>query len=378
VDFKFTEDEEYIQKIARDFAQKRILPKTEEIDKTDELPKEIWDGLCELGIPGMVLPDEFGGGETGYESYVLALEQIARASAGVGTALAVHVTSSEAIQFFGTQEQKEKYLPDLAEGEVKGSFAFTEPGTGSDPKQLTTTAIRQGDYFIINGVKRFITNSGYHGPMVVFAKEGEEGVCTVFIIDKFCEGYSLSTPWEKIGGHGSPVYDVFLDNVKVPAENLLGKSGKGFDILLLGIALGKIGTSTVALGNILAAYEEAVKYAKEKMHRGQSIAKFQAIQLKIGHLAAKYASARWMCYRLGSLANKIDNPQQFQAEAALVKGYVSDVAVETAILAVNVHASYGLMSEYPAERIYRDAIIAPHIEGVSDLQRIIYAGSVLR
>lgn len=378
MEFKLNEDQEFIQKMARDFAMKKILPLVEEIDKKDELPLEIWKGLCEIGLPGMVFPEEYGGGEAGYDSYVLALEQIARASGGVATALAVHVTGLGAIKLYGTEAQKKKYLPAGVAGECKASFAFTEPGTGSDPKQLTTTAVRKGDYYVLNGTKRFITNSGYNGPMTVFAKEGDDGGCTAFILDKFCEGYSLSSPWAKVGLHGSPVYDVFLDNVKVPAENVLGQSGKGFDILLLGIAFGKIGTSSVALGNILAAFEEAVKYAKEKMHRGQPITKFQAIQLKIGHLAAKYESARWMCYRLGMLANKVDNPHKFQADAALVKGYVSDTAVEAALLACNVHASYGVMAEYAAERIYRDALIAPHIEGVSDLQRVISAASVLR
>ncbi len=378
MEFTLNQDQEFIQKTARDFAQEKILPLAEEIDRKNELPPDIWEGLCDLGLPGMVFPDEYGGAEAGYDSYVLALEQIARASGGVATALAVHVTALGAIKLFGTKSQKAKYLPQGIDGEFKASFAFTEPDTGSDPKQLTTTAVRNGDYYILNGTKRFITNSGYQGPMTVFAKEGDEGVCTAFLIDKFCEGYSLSSPWEKVGLHGSPVYDVFLDNVKVPVENVLGQSGKGFEILLQGIAFGKIGTSTVALGGILAAFEEAVKYAKEKMHRGQPITKFQAIQLKIGHLAAKYESARWMCYRLGALANNVDNPQKFQADAALVKGYVSDTAVDAAILACNVHASYGVMAEYAAERLYRDAIIAPHIEGVSDLQRIISAGAVLR
>ncbi len=378
MDFILDKDQELIQKLAREFAQNKILPLVKEIDKEDKLPLEIWEGFAEVGLLGIVFPEELDGVGGGYESYILALEQLARVSAGAATALAVHVTPIEAINIYGTQVQKEKYVPSGVRGECRASFAFTEPGTGSDPRQLTTTAIRQGDHYVLNGTKRFISNGGYPGPMVIFAKEGEQGICSAFILDKFCEGYSVSTPWEKIGLFGSPVFDVFLDNVKVPEENRLGKAGQGFEILLLGIALGKIGTSTVALGGILAAYEESVKYAKAKIHRGQSIAKFQAIQLKIGHLAAKYQSARWMCYRLGTLANNIENAAQFQAEAALVKGYVSDTAVEAAILAVNVHASYGLMREYPAERIYRDAIIAPHIEGVSDMQRVIFANSVLR
>lgn len=377
VDFKLSKEQELIQKAAREYAINAILPLAKQIDEEDKIPQEIWDGLAELGFMGIPFEDELGGGGADYECYVLAQEQIARASSGVATALSVHTTGLDAIAIFGNKKQKEKYIPLGCSGKSKSSFAFTEPGTGSDPKQLTTIATREGDYYVINGVKRFITNAGYEGPMVIFCKDSDTGDCSAYILDKFNEGYSLSKPWEKIGAHGSPVFDVYLKDVKVPAANLLGKPGQGFSILLLGIAMGKVGTSTIALGGMLAAYEEAVKYAKEKLHRGKPIAKFQAIQLKIAHIAAKYQSVRWMCYRLGTLANDIKDAAQFQAEVALVKGYASDTAVEVAKLAMDVHASYGVTKDYPVERIYRDAIIAPQIEGVSDMQRIIFASSVL-
>lgn len=377
VDFKLSKEQELIQKAAREYAINAILPLAKQIDEEDKIPQEIWDGLAELGFMGIPFEDELGGGGADYECYVLAQEQIARASSGVATALSVHTTGLDVIAIFGNKEQKEKYIPLGCSGKSKSSFAFTEPGTGSDPKQLTTIATREGDYYVINGVKRFITNAGYEGPMVIFCKDSDTGDCSAYILDKFNEGYSLSKPWEKIGAHGSPVFDVYLKDVKVPAANLLGKPGQGFSILLLGIAMGKVGTSTIALGGMLAAYEEAVKYAKEKLHRGKPIAKFQAIQLKIAHIAAKYQSVRWMCYRLGTLANDIKDAAQFQAEVALVKGYASDTAVEVAKLAMDVHASYGVTKDYPVERIYRDAIIAPQIEGVSDMQRIIFASSVL-
>jgi len=377
MDFKLTKEQELIQKAAREYAMSTILPLAKQIDAEDKIPQEIWDGLAELGFMGIPFEEELGGGGADYEYYVLAQEQIARASAGVATALSVHTTGLDVISIFGTQEQKEKYIPKGCSGKAKTSFAFTEPGTGSDPKQLTTIATRDGDYYVLNGVKRFITNAGYEGPMVIFCKDADTGECSAYIMDKFTEGYSLSKPWEKIGANGSPIFDVYLKNVKVPVENLLGEPGKGFPILLLGIAMGKVGTSTIALGGMLAAYEESVKYAKEKLHRGKPIAKFQAIQLKIAHIAAKYNSVRWMCYRAGTLANDIKDPGQFQAEVAMVKGYASDTAVEAAKLAMDIHASYGLTKDYPVERIYRDAIIAPQIEGVSDMQRIIFANSVL-
>ncbi|KUG02765.1 butyryl-coa dehydrogenase [hydrocarbon metagenome] len=382
MDFKLTKEQELIQRAAREYALNVILPLTKQIEQEDKIPQEVWDGMADLGFLGMPFEEEFGGGGAGYENYVLVQEQISRVSSGVGTVFSVHMMGSDVIALFGSKEQQEKYLPRTCLGELKPSFAFTEPQTGSDPKQLTTTAAKDGKYVIINGVKRFISNAGYEGPMVVFCKDVDTGGFSAYIIDKFCEGYSLSKPWEKIGSHGSPIFDVYLKDVRIPYDNLLGEPGKGFDILLLGIAFGKIGTSSIALGGILAAYEEALKYAKEKLHRGKPIAKFQAIQLKIGHLAAKYYSTRWMCYRLGTLANDILakntlNSAQFQAEAALVKSYASDTAVEAAKLSMDVHASYGLTKDYPIERIYRDAIISPQIEGVSDMQRIIWANYVL-
>lgn len=382
MDFTLSKEQEMIKKAAREFASNVIAPVAKKIDEEDKIPQQIWNGLAELGFLGLPFEEQFGGGEAGYENYVLVQEQISRISAGVGTAFSVHMMGSDVIAIFGSESQRQKYLPKTCQGELKPSFAFTEPGTGSDPRQLTTTATQNGDFIIINGVKRFISNSVYEGPMVVFCKDTEDGGCSAYIIDKFCEGYSLSKPWEKIGVHGSPVFDVYLKDIKIPVANLLGEKGRGFEVLLLGIAFGKIGTSTIALGTILASYEEALKYAKEKLHRGKPISKFQAIQLKIGHLAAKYHSTRWMCYRLGTLANDIfvngiSGAAQFQAEAALVKGYSSDTAVEAAKLAMDVHASYGLTKDYAIERVYRDAIIAPQIEGVSDMQRIIFANSIL-
>ncbi|NLN87790.1 MAG: acyl-CoA dehydrogenase [Syntrophomonadaceae bacterium] len=383
MDFNLTEEQQLIQESAREFATKMIAPLAHQIDVEDKVPGEILDGMAELGFMGIPFEEKYGGSGLGYEYYVLVQEQISRFSSAVGTVFTVHMLGADAIVIFGTEEQKDKYFPRICNGELHPSFAFTEPETGSDPKQLATTVTYDGDFAVINGTKRFISAAAYEGPMVVFCKDPEAGGgVSAYIVDKFCPGYSLSPPWEKIGGHGSPVYDVYLRDVRVPVSNLLGQRGQGFDILLLGIAFGKIGTSAIALGGILAAYEEALKYAKEKLHRGKPIAKFQAIQLKIGHLAAKYHSTRWMCYRLGVLANDIlskrsSNWGKFEAEAALVKGYASDTAVEAARLSMDVHASYGLTKDFPIERIYRDVIICPQIEGVSDMQRIIFANSVL-
>ncbi|MEN6349948.1 MAG: acyl-CoA dehydrogenase family protein [Syntrophomonas sp.] len=378
MDFNLSKEQALIQKMAREFAEKNLAPRAKQIDEENRIPEEILEGLAELDLFGIPFPEEYGGAEGGYDGYVLALEQISKVSAGVAMTIAAHTLGLGAISAFGTEEQKKKYMVPGCKGKHIVSFAFTEPGTGSDPKQLTTTAEKEGNIYIINGTKRFISNANYPGAMVVFARESESGEVTAFIVDKLSEGYSLSEPWEKIGMHGGQLLDVYLKDVKVPQENLLGKIGQGFPILLLGIALGKIGTSTTALGGTLAAFEEAAKYAKEKTHRGQPIAKFQAIQLRIADLAIKYETARWLCYRLGCLANDIKDPAKFAAEAALVKSYCGDNVVEAAKIAVDVHGSYGLMKDYTIERVYRDAIIGPEIEGVGDMQKLIVAGSILK
>ncbi|HWQ74945.1 MAG TPA: acyl-CoA dehydrogenase family protein [Syntrophomonas sp.] len=378
MDFRLNKEDQLIQKMAKDFAEKTVAPIAKQIHETNEVPMKVLKEMGELGLFGISIEEKYGGGGTGFEKMVLALEQIARVSTGLGTIMGVHTMAVCAINFFAPQPLKDEYLPKLAKGELFGAFAFTEPGTGSDPKQITTTAIKNGDFYVINGTKRFISSPNLQGPMVVFARESETQEVTAFLIDKFCEGYSTSQPWSKIGYHGSHLCDIYLKDVRVPKERIMGEVGKGFNILLLAIATGKIGTSTVALGSILACYEEAVKYAKEKMHRNAPIAKFQAIQLKIARIATLYRTASLLCYQLGQNANDIKDPNWFAKEAALVKGYVSDVNVQAAQLAMDVHGSYGLMDDYDICRYYGDAIIAPQIEGVSDMQRIILASSILK
>ncbi|MDD3267921.1 MAG: acyl-CoA dehydrogenase family protein [Syntrophomonadaceae bacterium] len=378
MEFNLSKEQSLIQQMAREFAEKSIAPVAKQIDEESKIPEEILAGMAELELFGIPFSEEYGGADGGYDGYVLVMEQIAKVSGGIAMTMAAHTLGLGAISAFGTEEQKKKYMVPGCKGKHIVSFAFTEPGTGSDPKQLSSTAKRDGDYYILNGTKRFISNANFPGAMVVFAKETETGEVTAFILDKLSPGYSISEPWEKIGMHGGQLLDVYMKDVKVPVENLLGKIGQGFPVLLLGIALGKIGTSTAALGGTLAAFEEAVKYAREKTHRGQPIAKFQAIQLKIADLAIKYETARWLCYRLGCLANNIKDPAAFAAEAALVKAYCGDNVVDAARIAVDVHGSYGLMRDYTIERVYRDAIIGPEIEGVADMQKMIVAGSILK
>jgi len=377
MEFTLTKEQALIQKMARDFADQNIAPLAEQIEHSNQVPKEIIQGLAELDLFGMAMPEVYGGAEAGYDTYVLALEQIARVSSGPAATISAHCLGLAAISNFGTEEQKRKYMPPACRGEHITSFAFTEPGTGSDPKQITTTAVLDGNQYTINGTKRFITNASYPGALVVFAKDSQSGKPTAFIIDKFCEGYSVSEPWNKMGWHGGVLCDIYLQNVKVPRENVLGELGNGYPVLQYGIAFGKIGMNSVALGTTLAAFEESVKYVKEKTHRGEPIAKFQAVQLKIADIAMKYEASRWLAYRLGVLANNPKSPGDFAKEAALSKVIIAENAVAAARIAIDIHGSYGLMEDYKVSRLYRDAIMGPQIEGVIDMQKLIVAGAIL-
>lgn len=378
MDFTLSKEQELIQKMAREYAEKSIFPIAKQIDDNNEVPPELIAEMGELDFFGIPFAEEYGGADGGYDQYVLALEQLARGSSGPAMIISAHTLALGAINTFGTEEQKKKYMPLPCKGKQVASFAFTEPGTGSDPKQITSTAQKDGDYYILNGTKRFISNANYEGPIVIFARESESGEITAFIVEKFCEGYSVSEPWHKLGMHGGPLVDVYMKDVRIPKENILGQVGQGYPILLFGISFGKVGVSACALGGVLASYEEAVNYAKEKMHRDKPIAKFQAVQLRIADLAIKYEAARWMTYRLGCLADKVRDPRAFAKEAALTKTFVCETMADAARVAVDVHGSYGLMEDYKVSRIYRDAIMGPQIEGVTDMQKMIIAGSILR
>ena len=377
MDFTLNKEQLMIKKMAREFAEQSLAPVADLIEEENRVPEEIIAGLAELDLFGLAMPEEYGGANAGYDSYVLAMEQIARVSCGPAMIISAHSLGLGAIANFGTAEQKARYMPAACQGKHIASFAFTEPGTGSDPKQITSTAVKEGDHYVINGTKRFISNGTYPGPLVLFAKDAESGRPTAFIVEKFCEGYSVSKPWEKLGWHGGDLVDIYLQNVKVPLDNVLGEIGNGYPILQYGIAFGKIGMNSLALGTTLAAFEEAVKYAREKTHRGQPIAKFPSIQLKIAEIAMKYEASRWMAYRLGVLANKPRSYQEFAQEAALSKVIIAENAMQAARLALDVHGSYGLMADYKVSRLYRDAAMGPQIEGVIDMQKIIVAGDIL-
>ena len=380
MEFKLNETQEMIRDLARDFAKEVIPPYIEQIEKdVGHFPAELYQQMADAGFIGIAFDEKYGGSGAGYDSFALAFEEIAKVSPSAATAMLITQLPMEAVNLYGTEEQKMAILPGGIDGSSRGSMAFTEAGTGSDPKQLTVTARLEGDTWVLNGTKRFISNAQYNGPILMYAKETDTGACTAFIFDKFCEGYSISTQWEKIGLKGSPCYDIFLDNVKVPNDDfhILGKRGDGFKILKATTALGKLGFSAVFLGTLGGACDIAKEYIKTKVHRDSTITKFQAIQMKFVNMLAKYESCRYMVYNCAEIANDHSRLSEFLGNSALVKAYVGDTAVEGCVLAMNLMGSYGVMDEYRVENFLRDALIGPHVEGQTDVQRVIAAGYYL-
>jgi alkylation response protein AidB-like acyl-CoA dehydrogenase len=376
MDFKLNEVQEMVRDIARKIASNKIRDRVGEIE-SGGVPDDIYQAVAESGLLGVCLPEELGGTNAGHLAMAVAIEELAKVSAGLASTVLVSITFMEIIKNYGSQEQKDAYIADGIAGKYRGAFAFTEPDTGSDPKQVKTTAKKEGEYYILNGVKRFITNAKYDGPIVIFAKDvGSEGSITAFIVDKNCEGYTLSTPWDLICMHGSPVYDIFLDNVKIHESRLLGRHGQGFEILQGTVSHSKTLICATFVGVMAAAYEAAVKYAKEKTHRGASIGKFQAIQLKIARIAARVETCRLLTLRLAEESDDRSKFEHLNAWVGMVKAHVSDESVEVCTLCMNVLGPYGLAKEYNVERNLRDALLAPHVEGVSDMQRVI-AGSYI-
>ncbi|MDR2503556.1 MAG: acyl-CoA dehydrogenase family protein [Deltaproteobacteria bacterium] len=377
MDFALTKEEELIQKAAREFAEKVVEPLAERIDRNNEMPAEVMEGLADLGMFGITMPEAYGGGDAGHLCYALALEQLSKACAGIGMLVSVHSIGNSIIYKFGTDEQKKRYLPKAATGEHIFSFAFTEPGTGSDPKQLATTARREGGCYYINGTKRFISNAGYKGALIVIAKE-DGGDITAFLLDKHCEGYSVSEPWNKIGVHGGQLYDVYLKDVKVPQENILGKNGEGFSILKSAMIYGKLGLAAQFLGITLAAYEEGLAYAKNKTHRGEAIVKFQHVQQAIADMAMKYDASMLYVRHLAWVVDNVKDPMLQIKEAAFTKLFSVETAVDVCRISMSVHGSYGCMNDYKISRLWRDAILGPQVEGTVNMLKIMGASVILR
>ncbi|HNT05963.1 MAG TPA: acyl-CoA dehydrogenase [Anaerolineae bacterium] len=378
MDLKFTEEQEMIRKMVRDFAQKEVAPIAAEIDDKGIVPFENIKKMGELGLLGLTVPEKYDGGGADTVSYVIAIEELAKACASTAIVMAVQNSLVCAgLEKFGTEEQKEKYLRPLARGEKIGAFALTEPGAGCDSAAQLTTAVRSGDGYVINGTKHFITNGSFADIVILFAmtdKAQKHRGISGFIVEKGTPGFTVGKEEHKMGIRGSNTCELVFTEVHVPATARLGEEGQGFKIAMTVLDAGRIGVAAQAVGIAQAAYEAAVKYSKERVQFGQPISQFQAIQWMLADMATRIEAARLLTYN-AALAKMSGQP--YSKEASMAKLFASETAVWVADRAVQIHGGYGYMKEYSVERNYRDAKITEIYEGTSEVQRMVIARAVL-
>jgi acyl-CoA dehydrogenase len=372
----FTEEQNMMRKMVQDFAQKEIAPAVERMEREDRFPREIIQKMGELGLMGIPLPEKYGGTGMDFTSYITAINELSKVSATIGVILSVHTSvGTNPILYFGNEAQKNDYLPKLASGEYLGAFALTEPGAGSDAANIKTKAIKEGDSYILNGSKVFITNGGEADTYITFARTGEgtKGI-SAFIVEKDTPGLVIGKKERKMGLHGSNTVSLNFDQCKVPAEQMLGEEGEGFKIAMANLNVGRIGIAAQALGIAEAALEHATVYAKEREQFGKPIAANQGISFKLADVATETEAARLLVYHAASL---VDQGIPCGKEASMAKMYASRTAVNTAIEAVQVYGGYGYTEDYPAERFFRDAKITEIYEGSNEIQHVVIAKNLL-
>jgi alkylation response protein AidB-like acyl-CoA dehydrogenase len=378
MDFALSPQHTEIQRTVRDFAERRIVPVADELERKGEFPHEIIREAAGLGLLGVPYPEEIGG--TGLDSlaYAITVEELSRASGSVGIIVSAHTSlGCNPIWLAGTDAQKERYLRPMASGEVIGAYGLTEPGAGSDSRGTKTRARRDGDQWVLNGSKRFITNAGVAGTYVVTAvteREQESGRISAFIIEADTPGFSIGRMEEKMGLHASNTGELIFTDARIPVENLLGEEGQGDKLFLKTLDGGRIGIASMALGLAQAAYEAASAYAKERRQFGRPIGEFQGVAFMIADMATRIDAARLMTYRAAWLK---DAGKPYSTEAAMAKLYASEVARDVTNDAIQVHGGYGYITEYRVERYLRDAKLTEIGEGTSEIQRMVIARNLL-
>ena len=375
----FEKEHELVRQLAREFAENEIKPTAEEVDETSEFPMEIYKKMAAAGFLGIKIPQEFGGSGGDHRSYAIVMEELSKAS-GVST---IWISSPNSLQSTpilvdGTPQQKEKYLRPMVTGEKMFAFGLTEPGAGSDAASILTTAEKDGDDYILNGRKTFITGAPVSDYVIVFAKTdasaGAKGIST-FIVDTKLEGVSFGKAENKMGMIGCPTSDVVLDNVRVSKDAMLGKEGKGFINAMKTLSVGRLGIACQALGLAEGAMEVAIKYAKARHQFGKSLAKFQNTQFMIAEMETKIAAMRHLVY---DAAYKMDLGKKADKEASMAKLFATEEAKWVIDKALQIHGGYGYIKEYPIERMYRDIRVTSIYEGTSEVQKMVIASSVLK
>ncbi len=379
MNFDLSEDHIMMRKMVRDFAEAQVQPGAEERDENEEFPLELWKTCGQLGLAGITFPEEYGGVGADYLSYGITIEELSRVDASLGVTVSAHSSlCANPIYLFGTEEQKQKYLVPLATGEKMGAFGLTEPMAGSDAKGTRTTAVREGDEYIINGSKIFITNGYYADTYVITAQmdksKGNRGIAA-FIIEKGMPGFSFGKKEKKMGIRSSATYELVFENLSIPAENLLGQEGQGFKIAMTTLDYGRIGIASQALGIAQGAYEQALKYSKERVQFDKTLAEMEVIQFKLADMATEIEAARLLVYQACHMATEHRPVSKY---SAMAKVYASEVANRVATQAVQILGGYGYTRDYPVERMMRDAKITEIYEGTSEIQRIVIAANILK
>lgn len=379
MNFTLTKEQELVRQMVRDFAVNEVKPIAAEIDVTERFPMENVKKMGELGMMGIPFPTEFGGAGGDVLSYILAVEELSKVCATTGVILSAHTSlCASLINENGTPEQKEKYLRDLCTGNKIGAFGLTEPGAGTDAAGQQTTAVLDGDNYILNGSKIFITNGGVADTFIVFAmtdkSKGTKGI-SAFIVEKGFLGFSIGKKEDKLGIRASSTTELIFENCVVPKENLIGREGKGFGIAMKTLDGGRIGIAAQALGIAEGALDEAIKYMKERKQFGRPIAAFQGLQWMVAEMSTKIEAARFLVYKAAWLK---ENKQPYSIDAARAKLYAAELAMDVTTKAVQLFGGYGYTKEYPVERMMRDAKITEIYEGTSEVQKMVISGAALR
>lgn len=373
-----TEQQLLVKNLARDFAESEIRPVIMHYDESQEFPMEMFRKMGELGFLGIIFPEEYGGAGFGYPEYVTVIEEISRVDPSVGLGIAAHNSlCTNHIYVFGSEEQKKMYLPDLTTGKKIGMWGLTEPGSGSDAGGMLTTAVRDGDGWLINGSKNFITHGGVGETAVILAvtnREAKTRGVSAFVLDRNVKGFATSKKENKLGMRSSDTCSLAFTDMRLPAESLLGKEGEGFKQAMIVLDGGRISIAALALGIAQGAFDASLKYTQERKQFGKFLHEFQGIQQKLADMATEIEAARLLTYKAAWMKERGQNVNRESAQAKL---YASEVAVKVTSEAIQIHGGYGFIKDYPVEKFYRDVKLTTIGEGTSEIQKLVIARSLL-
>ena len=383
MDFTLSKKHEMARTLFKEFAEKEVKPLAQDVDENEQFPVETVAKMAKAGFLGIPVPKEYGGQGCDPLTYVMCVEELSKVCGTTGVIVSAHTSLCiDPIQTFGTEEQKKKYIPDLASGKKLGAFGLTEPGAGTDAQGQQTKAVLDGDEWVLNGSKCFITNGSYADVYIVIAvtrvveKRGRKmKEISAFIVEKGTPGFTFGTKEKKMGIRGSATYELIFEDCRIPKENLLGKQGKGFGIAMHTLDGGRIGIASQALGLAEGALERTIEYVKERKQFGRSIGQFQNTQFQLADMATKVEAAKQLVYKaaMAKATQKV-----YSVEAAMAKLYAAEVAMEVTTKAVQLHGGYGYIREYDVERMMRDAKITEIYEGTSEVQRMVISGNLLK